>query len=153
MALRINAALLGFIPPGVVKTLMALTPTRRIRKAVMKDLGLPEDIFTFVNYPTRFDNREAERLLEPAGIRVPRLEDYAWRLWDYWERHLDPDLFIDRSLGGRVTGRVVVVTGGSSGIGKAAAFRIAAAGAVTIIVARDRGKARTDAARSGRART
>ncbi|MFI5011558.1 MAG: SDR family oxidoreductase [Hyphomicrobiales bacterium] len=137
MALRINPALLSFIPPGVVKALVALTPTRRIRKAVMKDLGLPKDIFTFVNYPTRFDNREAERLLEPAGIRVPPLEDYAWRLWDYWERHLDPDLFIDHSLSGRVTGRVVVITGGSSGIGKAAAFRIAAAGAVTIIVARD----------------
>jgi NAD(P)-dependent dehydrogenase (short-subunit alcohol dehydrogenase family) len=137
LALRINAALLGFIPPGVIKTLMALTPTRRIRKAVMKDLGLPDDIFTFVNYPTRFDSREAERLLEPAGIRVPRLDDYAWRLWDYWERHLDPDLFIDRSLGGRVAGRVVVITGGSSGIGKAAAFRVAAAGAVTIVVARD----------------
>ncbi len=137
MVLRINAALLSFIPPGVVNALMALTPTRRIRKAAMKDLGLPEDIFRFVNYPTRFDNREAERLLEPAGIRVPRLEDYAWRLWDYWERHLDPDLFIDRSLSGRVKGRVVVITGGSSGIGKAAAFRIAAAGAVTIIIARD----------------
>ena len=137
MVLRINAALLSFIPPGVVKVLMALTPTRRIRKAAMKDLGLPEDIFSFVNYPTRFDNREAERLLEPAGIRVPRLEDYAWRLWDYWERHLDPDLFIDRSLSGRVKGKVVVITGGSSGIGKAAAFRIAEAGAVTIIVARD----------------
>jgi NAD(P)-dependent dehydrogenase (short-subunit alcohol dehydrogenase family) len=76
-------------------------------------------------------------LLEPAGIQVPRLENYAWRLWDYWERHLDPDLFIDRSLNGRVAGRVVVITGGSSGIGKAAALRIAAAGAVTIIVARD----------------
>lgn len=137
MALRINAALLSFIPPGAVKALMALTPTRRIRKAVMKDLGLPEDILTFVNYPTRFDSRDAERLLEPAGIRVPPLETYAWRLWDYWERHLDPDLFIDHSLKGRVAGRVVVITGGSSGIGKAAAFRVAAAGAVTIIVARD----------------
>jgi NAD(P)-dependent dehydrogenase (short-subunit alcohol dehydrogenase family) len=137
MALRINAALLSFIPPGAVKALMALTPTRRIRKAVMKDLGLPEDILTFVNYPTRFDSRDAERLLEPAGIRVPPLETYAWRLWDYWERHLDPDLFVDHSLKGRVAGRVVAITGGSSGIGKAAAFRVAAAGAVTIIVARD----------------
>ena len=137
MALRINAALFGFIPPWIMKSLLALTPTRRIRAAVMKDLGLPDDIFTFVNYPTRFDNREAERLLAPAGIRVPPLEDYAWRLWDYWERHLDPDLFIDRSLGGRVAGRVVVITGGSSGIGKAAAFRIAEAGATTVIVARD----------------
>ncbi len=90
-----------------------------------------------MNYPTRFDAREAERLLEPAGIRVPPLEDYGWRLWDYWERHLDPDLFIDRSLESRVAGRVVLVTGGSSGIGKSTALRIAAAGAKTIIIARN----------------
>ncbi|HPU53481.1 MAG TPA: SDR family oxidoreductase, partial [Burkholderiaceae bacterium] len=57
MTLRVNAALLGFIPRGVKKSLMALTPVRRIRNAVMKDLGLPEDILQFVNYPTRFDCR------------------------------------------------------------------------------------------------
>ncbi|HXZ46369.1 MAG TPA: SDR family oxidoreductase, partial [Pseudolabrys sp.] len=55
MTVRLNAALLRFIPPGITATLAALTPTRRIRKAVMKDLGLPEDILAFVNYPTRFD--------------------------------------------------------------------------------------------------
>lgn len=137
MTIRLNAALLRLIPPGITASLMALTPTRRIRKAVMKDLGLPQDIFSFINYPTRFDNRDAARLLEPAGIRVPPLEEYAWRIWDYWERHLDPDLKIDRSLSGRVAGRVVLITGGSSGIGKATAFRLAAAGAKTLIVARD----------------
>ena len=137
MVIRINAALLGLIPRGVLDSLAALTPARRIGEAVMKDLGLPDGILQFVNYPTRFDGREAQRLLEPAGIRVPRLEDYAWRLWDYWERHLDPDLHVDRSLRGRIANRVVLITGGSSGIGKATAFKIAAAGAVTIIAARD----------------
>ncbi len=137
MTLRVNAALFNLIPKGLVQSLSVLTAVRRIRKTVMKDLGLPEGIFSFVNYPTRFDSRDAERLLEPAGIRVPPLEDYAWRLWDYWERNLDPDLFVDRSLGGRVAGRVVLVTGGSSGIGKATALRIAQAGATTIIIARD----------------
>ena len=67
---------------------------------------------------------------------MPRLEDYAWRLWDYWERHLDPDLFIDRSLSGRVKGQVVVVTGASSGIGKAVALRLAEAGAIVVTMAR-----------------
>ncbi len=136
-AIRFNAALLNLIPTNVVATLMALTPTRRISKAVMKDLGLPQDILSFVNYPTRFDNRAAAALLEPAGIRVPPIEDYAWRIWDYWERHLDPELHIDRTLNGRVAGRVVLITGGSAGIGKATAFRMAAAGATTLIVARD----------------
>ncbi|MCF8178732.1 MAG: SDR family oxidoreductase, partial [Sulfuritalea sp.] len=137
MAMRVNAALFGFIPRGVKKSLMALTPVRRIRNAVMKDLGLPEDILQFVNYPTRFDNRETEKALAGSGISVPKLEDYAWKLWDYWERRLDPDLFVDRSLKGRVAGKVVLITGGSSGIGKAAAFKLAEAGAITIIVARD----------------
>jgi NAD(P)-dependent dehydrogenase (short-subunit alcohol dehydrogenase family) len=138
MTLRINVALFDLLPKGFMRGLGALTPVRRIRKAVLKDLGLPDDVLRFVNYPTRFDQREAERLLKPAGIVVPDLENYAWRLWDYWERHLDPDLFIDRSLRGKVAGKVVVVTGGSAGIGKAAAFKLAEAGARTIIVARDK---------------
>ena len=134
---RMNAALFNLIPRSVLQGLFVLAPVRRIYKSLMKDLSLPEDIFTFINYPTRFDNREAERLLTPAGITVPPLEDYAWRLWDYWERRLDPDLHIDRSLKGQVEGKVVLITGGSSGIGKATAMRVAGAGARTVIVARD----------------
>ncbi len=139
-AMRINAALLGFIPNSLKKGLLALTPVKRIRNAVMKDLGLPEDLFTFVNYPTRFDCRDATALLQGSGIECPRLPDYAYRLWDYWERNLDPDLFIDRTLKGQVKGKVVLVTGGSSGIGLAAAHKIAAAGAITVIVGRDEEK-------------
>jgi NAD(P)-dependent dehydrogenase (short-subunit alcohol dehydrogenase family) len=140
MNLFINAALLGFIPKSVKKGLMALAPVRRIRNAVMKDLGLPEDMLTFINYPTRFDCRDTEAALKGSGIACPDLGDYAWRLWDYWERHLDPALFIDRSLRGATGGKVVLVTGGSSGIGLAAAIKFAEAGAVTLICARDQAK-------------
>jgi NAD(P)-dependent dehydrogenase (short-subunit alcohol dehydrogenase family) len=140
MNLFVNAALLGFVPKSVKKGLMALAPVRRIRNAVMKDLGLPDDIFQLVNYPTRFDRRELDAALKGSGIECPKLGDYAWRLWDYWERHLDPDLFIDRSLKGTVGGKVVLVTGGSSGIGLAAACKFAEAGAVTVICARDADK-------------
>ena len=140
MNLFINAALLGFIPKSVKKGLMALAPVRRIRNAVMKDLGLPEDVLTFLNWPTRYDRRELDAALKGSGIECPKLDDYAWRLWDYWERHLDPDLFIDRSLKGTVGGKVVLVTGGSSGIGLAAAHKFAEAGAVTIICGRDQDK-------------
>ncbi|WP_430419850.1 SDR family oxidoreductase [Methylibium petroleiphilum] len=140
MNLFVNAALLGFIPKSVKKGLMALAPVRRVRNAVMKDLGLPEDMLTFVNYPTRFDCRDTQAALKGSGIECPNLKDYAWRLWDYWERHLDPDLFIDRSLRGTVGGKVVLVTGGSSGIGLAAACKFAEAGAVTVICARDADK-------------
>ncbi|MGB0128364.1 MAG: SDR family oxidoreductase [Rhodocyclaceae bacterium] len=137
MAFRVNAALIGFIPKSVRGSLMALTPARRIRSALMEEFGLPEHLLEFVNYPTRFDCRETQRLLKGTGIAVPPLRDYAWRLWDYWERHLDPDLFIDRTLRGQVEGKVVLVTGASSGIGKATARRLAQAGAITLTCARD----------------
>ncbi|MBS4037227.1 MAG: SDR family oxidoreductase [Hydrogenophaga sp.] len=140
MNLFVNAALLGFIPKSVKKGLMALAPVRRVYRAVMQDLGLPEDMMTFVNYPTRFDCRLTLAALKGSGIECPNLRDYAWRLWDYWERHLDPDLHIDRSLKGTVGGKVVLVTGGSSGIGLAAAHKFAEAGATTIICGRDQDK-------------
>ena len=140
MNLFVNAALFGFIPRSLTKGLMALAPVRRVRNAVMNDLGVPADIMTFVNYPTRFDCRETVAMLKGSGIECPNLKDYAWRLWDYWERHLDPDLHIDRSLRGTVQGKVVLVTGGSSGIGLAAAHKFAEAGATTVICGRDADK-------------
>ncbi|NDP39890.1 MAG: SDR family oxidoreductase [Rhodoferax sp.] len=137
MNLFVNAALLGFIPRSVTKGLMALAPVRRVRQAILKDLGLPEDMLTFVNYPTRFDCRDTLAALKGTGVECPNLKDYAWRLWDYWERHLDPALHIDHTLRGTVAGKVVLITGGSSGIGLATAHKFAEAGAITVICGRD----------------
>jgi len=141
MTMRLNAKMFAFIPGFVVDSAMSLAPVRRIQKQVLADLGIPKDLFQFVNYPTRFDNRECTKALKGSGIAVPALEDYAWRLWDYWERNLDPDLFIDRSLAGKVKGRVIVITGGTSGIGEATAYKMAEAGAHVVVVARDPAKA------------
>lgn len=138
MTMRVNAALFSFVPRHIRKAMMALSPVRRIRQAVMTDLGLPDDMLRFVNYPTRFDCRETTRVLKGTGISVPPLDDYAWRLWDYWERHLDPDLFIDHSLRGQVAGKVVLITGASSGIGKSTAWKLAEAGAHVVTIARDK---------------
>jgi NAD(P)-dependent dehydrogenase (short-subunit alcohol dehydrogenase family) len=140
MSMRIDARIFNLIPGVVKQGLMMLPPVRRIYREVLKDLGMPADVLTFINYPTKFDSRETQKLLKGTGITVPRLDDYAWRLWDYWERHLDPDLFIDRSLRGHVAGKVVVVTGGSSGIGHATAVMMGRAGARVAIVARDENK-------------
>jgi len=140
MTMRLDARIFNFIPGVVKQGLMMLPPVRRIYREVLKDLGMPADVLQFINYPTKFDSKETRKLLKKTGIRVPRLDEYAWRLWDYWERNLDPDLFIDRSLRGHVGGKVVVVTGGSSGIGLATAVMMARAGARVAIVARDEKK-------------
>jgi NAD(P)-dependent dehydrogenase (short-subunit alcohol dehydrogenase family) len=137
MSMRVNARMFGFIPAPIVYGLASLAPVKRAIKVVLTDLGIPRDVFQFINWPTRYDNREAQKALKGSGIEVPPLDTYAWRLWDYWERNLDPDLFIDRSLSGRVKGRVCVVTGGSSGIGHATALKLGEAGAKVVIVARD----------------
>ncbi len=136
MTMRLNARMFGFIPAPILYGLGSLAPIKRMVRAVLTDLGIPKDVFQFVNWPTRYDNRETVKALKGSGIAVPDLASYAPVIWDYWERHLDPDLFIDRSLSGRIKGKVVVVTGGSSGIGKATAIKLAGAGAKVILVAR-----------------
>ena len=65
----------------------------------------------YVNYPTHFDSRQTQAALEGTGITVPPLEAYAGKLWDYWERHLDPDLYRDRTLVGRARGRAGIIGG------------------------------------------
>ena len=136
MTMRINARMFGFIPAPILYGLGSLAPVKRMVRATLTDLGIPADVFKWINWPTRYDTREATKALKGSGISVPRLESYAPQLWDYWERHLDPDLFIDRTLSGKVRDKVVVVTGSSSGIGKATALKLAAAGAKVILVAR-----------------
>jgi NAD(P)-dependent dehydrogenase (short-subunit alcohol dehydrogenase family) len=136
MTMRVNARMFGFIPAPILYGIGALSPVKRMVRAVLKDLGIPKDAFDFINWPTRYDNREAAKALKGSGIDVPPLDSYAAKLWDYWERNLDPDLFIDRSLSGRIKDKVVVVTGASSGIGKATALKLASAGAKVMLVAR-----------------
>jgi NAD(P)-dependent dehydrogenase (short-subunit alcohol dehydrogenase family) len=136
MTMRINARMFGFIPAPILYGIGALSPVKRMIRAVLKDLGIPKAAFDFINWPTRYDNREAAKALKGSGIAVPPLDSYAAKLWDYWERNLDPDLFIDHSLSGRVKDKVVVVTGASSGIGKATALKLASAGAKVMLVAR-----------------
>ena len=136
MSMRIDARMFAVVPGYIRSAIKNLPPVQRFTKVVLKDLKIPREALGYITYPTRFDTREVERALKGSGIRVPKLEDYAWRLWDHWERHLDPDLFIDRSLRGKVEGKVVLITGGSSGIGLAAAHKIAEAGAKVVICAR-----------------
>ncbi|MCB1777410.1 MAG: SDR family oxidoreductase, partial [Candidatus Competibacteraceae bacterium] len=136
MTLRFNALMFAFVPEIIKSGLSQLRPVRRIKEQILKDLGIPADVLGLINYPTRFDCRQTLKALEGTDIAVPPLETYAWKLWDYWERHLDPDLFVDRTLSGAVKDKIVLITGASSGIGKAAALKVAEAGAKTLIVAR-----------------
>ncbi len=119
---------------------MHLPAAKGVRRAILGDFGIPEEILGHVRLVPQFDTRDTERALEGSGIEVPPLESYAAKLWDYWERNLDPDLFKDRSFEGAVSGKTVLITGGSSGIGRAAALKVAAAGGIPLLVARSADK-------------
>jgi NAD(P)-dependent dehydrogenase (short-subunit alcohol dehydrogenase family) len=140
MAMRIDKRLIDALPTGALGMAMKLPQLRGVRKAVLSDFGIPDEVIDYVGLTAQFDTRDTERALKGSGIELPELDTYADKLWDYWERNLDPDLFKDRSFEGAVNGKVVLITGASSGIGKAAAKKIAAAGGVPLLVARSADK-------------
>ena len=137
MAFRAGTELTEPATSVVRGVLRYLPPAKRVVKVGIGQLGLPPETLGYIDYPTHFDCSETQRLLEGTGIEVPPLESYASRVWDYWERNLDPDLFRDRSLSGAVRGKIVLITGASSGIGKATAVKVADAGATVLLVARN----------------
>ncbi len=140
LTMRIDAGLLRALPKGTLGMLMQLPAARGVRRAVLEDIGVPEEILGYLGLTAEFDTRDAERALDGSGVVVPPLDTYATKLWDYWERNLDPDLFKDRSFEGAVGGKTVLITGASSGIGRAAALKIAKAGGIPILVARSADK-------------
>jgi NAD(P)-dependent dehydrogenase (short-subunit alcohol dehydrogenase family) len=136
LALRIDKRLTDALPKGVISMLLKLPALKDIRKTLLADFGIPEEVIQHVGFTAQFDTRDTERALAGSGIEVPPLSDYAERLWDYWERRLDPDLFKDRSFEAAINGRTVLITGASSGIGRSAALKVAAAGGIPLLVAR-----------------
>jgi short-subunit dehydrogenase len=138
--MRIDRQMLNIVPKQARTMLAQLPPVKRITDQVLGDFGIPREVLSYIDYPSDYDCRDAQAALEGSGIQVPALEGYADKLWDYWERNLDPDLFKDRSLRGAIEGKVVVITGASSGIGKALAGKVGEAGATVVLVARSEEK-------------
>ena len=151
MAMRIDKRVTDVLPKGVLSMLMQLPTLKDIRRQFLADLGIPDTVLEYMALTAKFDARDTLRALEGSGIELPPLDSYAYRLWDYWERNLDPDLFKDRSFKGAVNGKTVVITGASSGIGEATALKIARAGGIPILVARNKDKLDETKARIERA--
>jgi NAD(P)-dependent dehydrogenase (short-subunit alcohol dehydrogenase family) len=139
-AMRIDQHMTNAIPKPVRAGLLALPTVKRIRNQLLHDLGIPPAAMENRDFHCKFDARDAQRALTGTGIAVPPLPTYAPRLWDYWERNLDPDLFRDHSLAGAIKGRKVLITGASSGIGLETALKIGDAGGEVLLVSRTREK-------------
>ncbi len=140
MRVQLNSGFLNKIPESVRTALMDRTPAGKLTVSLLHKLGLPESFLSFVNYPTRFDCIQTTKALMGSGIQCPSLNEYASVIWNYWDQRMDPDVRVDKKLIRHVKGKVVLITGGSSGIGLATAQKMAAAGAITVICGRDEDK-------------
>lgn len=106
------------------------------RDAVMERLGIPPVLLETMAFPSVFSSASTRKALIGSGVEVPRIEDYAPTLWRYWREHLDPFRARKHGPRGELDGRRVIITGASSGIGRATAIKVAAAGGVPLLVAR-----------------
>ncbi len=68
---------------------------------------------------------------------MPEFASYAPKLWRYWADHLDPDRARRDDPAGPLVGKHVIITGASSGIGRASAIAVAERGATVFALARN----------------
>jgi NAD(P)-dependent dehydrogenase (short-subunit alcohol dehydrogenase family)/thioester reductase-like protein len=145
--------LLGQVP---IDRLADAKPVKKALGSVLRQYGIPAESMKFIGYPTRFDSTKTRRLLDKPGIECPRFEDYADVLWEYWVANMAEDgargrrrtpAWVHavqsaigrpspRRLANAIKGKVVVVTGATSGIGRDCALKLAEAGATVILAAR-----------------
>jgi short-subunit dehydrogenase len=139
-AMRVDSNITNVVPKPVRSGLNAIPTVKNIRETVLRDLHIPPAALENREFEADFDARETQRALTGTGIAVPPLSTYATKLWDHWERNLDPDLFRERSLTKSIAGKRILVTGASSGIGRELALKLGEAGGEVILVSRTREK-------------
>ncbi len=71
---------------------MSLPGAHAARRALLAEVGIPDEIVEYIGLTAEFDTERARQALAGSGIEVPPLGSYADKLWDYWERNLDPEL-------------------------------------------------------------
>lgn len=116
-------------------------PATAVRDLALGRLGIPPVLLDHLTLPSTFESGPTATLLTERGITVPPFGSYADTLWRYWRAHLDPERHRRetgrrRDRGRPLAGRIVVITGASSGIGRAAARAAAAKGATVLLLAR-----------------
>lgn len=124
------------LPGAVAAPVLNVGGRARVwRNMIATQLGLPAEVLDLVNLRPTFI-ADATRAALNGAVRLPEFADYAPRLWRYWAEHLDPDRARRDDPAGPLVGRHVIITGASSGIGRASAIAVAERGGVVFALAR-----------------
>jgi NAD(P)-dependent dehydrogenase (short-subunit alcohol dehydrogenase family) len=138
--LRLDRRATSVLPRDLRGVLEHWRVAQALRKQLLQGIHVPAAALSYVSNRTRYSSLNTQEALAGSGISCPPLRTYAWKVWDYWERHLDPQALTPRNLRAVLQDQVVVVTGASSGIGRATAFELGRHGAQVALVARTREK-------------
>jgi len=134
--LRLDRRAFEVVPRELSGSLASWRVAQTLRRQLLSGLSIPEAAVAYLRNRATFACERAQAALVGSGIECPPLRRYAWRIWDYWERHLDEEALTDRNLRAALAGKVVLVTGASSGIGRAVAGHMARHGGHVLLVSR-----------------
>lgn len=107
-----------------------------VRDFLLAQMGIPAEVAPHTSFAAEFVSDSTRAQLRGTGLAVPSFDSYAERLWQYWAENLDPNRGRPGDSGDALDGRVVLITGASSGIGLATAHAVAQRGATVLMVAR-----------------
>jgi len=126
------------LPRAVANPFLGVRGRAKIwRNMLVTQLGIPPEILDVVDQAPTFTADNTTEALRGTGIEVPGFSSYAPALWRYWATHLDPDRARRGDDNDGLMGRHVIITGASSGIGRASAIAVAARGATVFALARN----------------
>ena len=131
-------ALRGSLPGATATPFLRVTGRAKVlRNMAATQLGIPGEILDVVDLAPTFTSVNTAEALRGTGITVPEFASYAPQLWRYWAEHLDPDRARRDDPAGPLVGKHVIITGASSGIGRASAIAVAERGATVFALARN----------------